>query len=106
MTHALYCLQHEHSVKVENSMIGICHSYPVTTEFGWELDWCWFDGGWAVMEEPEYDSDWDLSLVEPDEEEEMINWDEFNQAVQDGVELELMAEGDDFSDIYPRWMSD
>jgi hypothetical protein len=69
MTHALYCIKHEHTAKVENSLVGICHDYSVTTETGWELDWCFFDLGWAVMEEPEYDSDWELNLVEPSEEE-------------------------------------
>ena len=101
-----FCIAHQHSVLVQQSLVGECHEYSVYYDGQLELDWCNFPCGWAMMEEPEYDSDWELNLVEPYEEEKMINWDEFNQAVQNGVELELMAEGDDFSDIYPRWMSD
>ena len=64
-----YCIEHEHSVLVQQSLVGECHEYPVFTESGWELDWCWFDKGWSVMEEPEYDSDWELNLVEPSADE-------------------------------------
>jgi hypothetical protein len=92
---ALYCLEHEHSVKAESSVVGICHEYPTYDEFGrLDWDWCFFNCGWATNEPPtnfEDDlliGDWDTYLVEPDEEEEMISWDEFNQAVLDGAELE------------------
>jgi hypothetical protein len=95
-----YCIEHQHSVLVQQSLVGECHEYPVFTESGWEIDWCWFDKGWSVMEEPEYDSDWELNLVEPDEEEEMISWDEFNQAVLDGIELERWTDAENNAEVY------
>ena len=65
-----YCIEHQHSVLLQNSVVGELHEYPTYDEFGrLEYDWCWFNLGWAVMEEPEYDSDWDLNLVEPSDEE-------------------------------------
>jgi hypothetical protein len=83
-----YCIEHQHSVLVQQSLVGECHEYPVFTESG------------SVMEEPEYDSDWELNLVEPDEEEEMISWDEFNQAVLDGIELERWTDAENNAEVY------
>jgi hypothetical protein len=72
-----YCILHEHSVLVQQSLVGECHEYPTFDEFGrLEYDWCFFNCGMTVMEEPEYDSDWELNLVEPDEEEETPNLDD------------------------------
>jgi hypothetical protein len=64
----LHCIEHEGEVLVQDSTVGMCHEYTVSIEFGVEVDWCWFDLGWATCPEPEYDPDWDLNLVEPDEE--------------------------------------
>jgi hypothetical protein len=71
----LWCIEHEHEVKAENSMIGICHSYSVTTDTGWDLDWCWFDSGWATCEPPtNFEDDllgiyWNEWIVVPSNEE-------------------------------------
>lgn len=66
----LWCIKHESMERVQNSPWGyILHDYDVRNEFGVEeKDWCCFDLGWTTCPEPEYDPDWDLNLVEPDEE--------------------------------------
>jgi hypothetical protein len=75
MSEFLWCLEHEHEVKAENSMVGICHSYPVTTDTGWDLDFCFFDLGWATCPPPENFEDdllgiyWDEWIVVPSNEE-------------------------------------
>ena len=64
-----YCISHEHSVMVQDSLVGKCHEYPIYTEFGLESDWCFFEMGMTSTPPPEYDEDWDVNLVEPGDEE-------------------------------------
>ena len=65
----LYCIRHEYSTLKQNSDAGICHSYLSYYDGLVEVDWCSYDLGWAYVEPPEFDDDWDLNLQEPSDEE-------------------------------------
>lgn len=71
-----YCIEHQHSVLVQNSIVGELHEVWGYNEFGMpDIDWCDFPKGWATVE-PVENPDWDLDLVEPsDEELELMNVD-------------------------------
>ena len=65
-----FCIEHQHSVLVQQSLVGECHEYPVYDEFGrLEYDWCFFEMGMTSTPPPEYDEDWAVNLVEPGDEE-------------------------------------
>lgn len=64
-----YCIEHQHSVMVQDSIVGECHEYPTYDEFGQlEYDVCFFNLGWATVE-PVENPDWDEGLVEPGKNE-------------------------------------
>jgi hypothetical protein len=58
----LHCIEHEGEVLVQDSTVGMCHEYTVSTEFGVESDWCFFNLGWATCPEPEARPDWELDF--------------------------------------------
>ena len=65
-----FCIKHEHSTLVQNSPIGNIHEVLFFNEFGQlDIDWCFYEMGWAFCEMPEIDPDWELYLVEPSQEE-------------------------------------
>ena len=65
----LYCIKHEHSTLKQNSDTGICHSYIYFCDGQIEIDWCSYDLGYAYVEPPEFDDDWNSNLQEPSDEE-------------------------------------
>jgi hypothetical protein len=65
-----YCIFCEKEVVVQDSPLGILHEYEQRTEFGFsELDWCYFDMGWASCPPPEDEEDWELHLIGPTDDE-------------------------------------
>jgi len=48
----VWCIEHEQMVKLEH---GACvgHAYPVETEFGAEIDFCFLEKGYAFCPPPE-----------------------------------------------------
>lgn len=66
-----YCFEHG-MAGVENSPVGDCHSIFYFDDFTYqnEVDWCFFEHGWATSEPPvNFEDDWDLNIQEPGQEE-------------------------------------
>lgn len=53
----LYCILHEQMVHVEyGNCVG--HKIEITTEEGTEIEFCCFEGGYALVPPPNQDGDW------------------------------------------------
>jgi hypothetical protein len=71
----LYCLNHGHTSPVQHCNGLILHEYPIFSEYtisGFDIDWCFFEMGWATSEMPEVREDWDLDEEPSPEEMELI----------------------------------
>ena len=71
-----WCIQHEHSVLVQDSIVGEIHEILGYNEFGMlDIDWCGFPMGWATCPPPENFEDdllgiyWDDWILVPSNEE-------------------------------------
>ena len=80
-----WCIKHEHSELLQNSLVGDCHEVLFFNELGiLDIDWCSFPLGLAYTDEPEFRDDWDEDLVLLSEEELSL-MDEYGLLVDVGL---------------------